>query len=198
MVSKKKLGVVVVLLVVALVVVVAVVSVGGGGPKPSYHIQPAVVPASEMQLYVGSSVTLSISELNSSNLPFELMGLPVVSGMEGTYTLMGNYSSISLVIYSLELQSDNNAKNLFQSMWYDYNGSVMILGSYYSQDNGTYDGFRYFVGSVPYSDAGSGGTQYTSAGINGQYMFIINFMALNSNGPSQGLPQAEINAMVGA
>lgn len=197
MVSKKKLGVVVVLLVVALVVV-AVVSVGGGGLKPSYHVRLAVVPASEMPQYMGSSAILNTSEFNSANLPFEFMGLPVVLGLVGTYQLIQSYPGSSFVIYSMELQYNYSAKNVFETLWYDYNGSVAILGGNYPHSNGTYDGFRYFVGITSYSDAYSSGIQYTSAGVSGRYVFIISFSTLGSNSPSRGLPQAEINAMVGA
>lgn len=195
--SKKKLLVVGVVMVAVLMIGVAVVAVNVGS-SPTNHIRLAVVPAQDVRNYVGLSETLNVSHINQSNIPFALMGLPVASGIIGYYNVTGDFINTVLEIYSLELQQGTSARQEFDGFWSEYNGSAMITGGYTPHSNGTYKGFRFFVGSVPYQDAGSTGVSYESVGFSGQYVFIISFTSPGEVGPNPGFPQAEINAMLGA
>ncbi|MDG6999558.1 MAG: hypothetical protein JRN15_10630 [Nitrososphaerota archaeon] len=198
--SKKKLFVVIgVVLVVVVMIGVADVAVNSGF-SPVNHIRLAVVPAQDVKNYTGLPAILDVVHFNQSDLPFAMVYLSVSSGIVGEYHMSGNATNVNAVlqIYSIELQNGTGAKQLFDTAWNQYNMSAMIMGGYTPHSNGTYRGFRFFVGSVPYQDAGQSGVSYESVGFNGQYVFAIVFIDLGSTGPSPGFPQAEINAMLGA
>jgi|ACXJ01.1.fsa_nt_gi hypothetical protein len=198
MTHRKRLGLVVGVLLVIVLMIGVVVVVSNDSSSPLNHIRLAVVPAQDVKKYVGLSETLNISYINQSSIPFALMGLPIVSGIIGSYNVTGDFVNTVLEIYSLELQQGTSARQVFDNAWLQYNESAMITGGYTPHSNGTYKGFRFFVGSVPYQDAGLTGVSYESVGFSGQYIFIISFTSPGEVGPNPGFPQAEINAMLGA
>lgn len=124
-----------------------------------------------------------------------------VNNLTTYYNDTGYFPFSPLVIVSIRLSSNASAEGFFNSQWNLFNASAITNYEYAGGGapyvaNGSYNGFRFFMGyyAVPFQGYGTYDEIFVTA-FSGQYAFTFEMVSIGFDKSVSNIMKAEMNAM---